>query len=300
MKSSTAAAFLGLVVASGALAAPPDPAAAYKAEIEAFRKQRDASLRMDDGWLSLVGLSWLENGDNTVGSAPKSRVLLPKGRAPEKLGTIRLENGVATFTAAPGAAVTERGRPVTILALKPDSSGSAPVLSHGSLSFFVIKRGSRFAVRVRDKEAAALKGFKGVESFPVDPAWRLAAKFEAYTPKKTVEVPNILGTPEMQESPGAVVFTKGGKSFRLEALVGGAKGELFLVFGDLTNAKETYGGGRFLHTAPPAADGNVVVDFNRAINPPCAFTPYATCPLPPKGNGLALAVTAGEKSYGAH
>ncbi len=284
---------------SPALAAPPGPAA-YKAEIGTFQKQRDASLRKDDGWLSLVGLSWLEEGDNAVGSASKSRVLLPKGKAPAKLGTIRLENGVATFTAAPGATVTEGGKPVTTLALKPDSSGSAPILSHGSLSFFVIKRGARFGVRVRDKDAAALKSFKGVESFPVDPTWRFIAKFEAYTPKKKIEVPNILGTPEIQESPGAVVFVKEGKSYRLEALVGGAKGELFLVFGDQTNAKETYGGGRFLHTPPPSADGSVVVDFNRTLNPPCAFSAYATCPLPPKGNSLALAVTAGEKTYGKH
>lgn len=278
---------------------PPGPAA-YKAEIESFQKQRDASLRKDDGWLSLVGLSWLTEGVNTVGSAPKSGVLLPKGKAPAKLGTIRLENEVATFTAAPGAAVTEGDRPVTTLVLKPDSSGKAPVLSHGSLSFFVVKRGARFGVRVRDKDAPALKSFKGVESFPVDPAWRVVGKFEAYSPKKKIEVPNILGTPEMQDSPGAVVFVKDGKSYRLEALSGGGKGELFLVFGDATNGKETYGGGRFLHTPPPSAEGFVLVDFNRALNPPCAFSAYATCPLPPAGNKLALAVTAGEKTYGKH
>jgi len=294
------AAALGLLIASTAFAAPPDPAA-YKAEIGTLQKQRDASLRKGDGWLSLVGLSWLQEGDNAVGSAPKSHVLLPKGKAPAKLGTIRLENGVASFTAAPDTAVTEGGKPVTTLVLKPDSSGQAPVLSHGSLSFFVVKRGARFGVRVRDKDAAALKSFKGVESFPVDPAWRLVAKFEAYSPKKKIEVPtNVAETTEMQESPGAVVFVKDGKSYRLEALIGGAKGELFLVFGDQTNAKESYGGGRFLHTPPPSVDRSVVVDFNRALNPPCAFSDYATCPLPPAGNRLAMPVTAGEKTYGKH
>ena len=295
MKS--AAAVLGALLVSSAFAAPPDPAA-YKAEIEAFRKQRDASLRTDTGWLTLVGLSWLEEGDNSVGSAPKSRVPLPKGKAPGTLGTIRLEKGAATFTAAPGAAVTEGGRPVTSIALKPDSSGEATRLSHGPLTFFLIKRGAKWGVRVRDREAETLKNFKGVESFPVDPAWRLTARFEKYTPAKKIEVPNILGTPETQDSPGAVVFTKEGKSYRLEALLGGRGGELFLVFGDQTNSKETYGGGRFLTTGTPAPDGTVVVDFNKAINPPCVFTPYATCPLPPKGNVLALAVTAGEKGYG--
>lgn len=290
---------LGLLIANISFAAPSDPAA-YKAEIGTFRKLRDASLRKDDGWLSLVGLSWLEEGENSVGSAPKSRVPLPKGKAPATLGTIRLEKDVATFTAAPGAAVLEGGKPVTTLVLKPDTSGAAPILSHKSLSFFVIKRGNRFAVRVRDKDAPALKTFTGVESYPVDPAWRFVAKFEAYRPRKRVEVPNILGTPEAQDSPGAVVFLKDGRSWRLEALVGGAKGELFLVFGDPTNGKETYGGGRFLHTAPPSADGTVVVDFNRALNPPCAFSAFATCPLPPAGNKLGMAVTAGEKRYGKH
>jgi len=293
----TAPLLAAFLLAAAAPAAPPD-VAAYKADIETFRKQRDASLRSDAGWLMLVGLSWLEEGDNSVGTAPKSRVPLPKGKAPATLGTIRLEKGVATFTATPGAAVTEDTRPVTTIALRPDSSGEATKLSHGSLSFFLIKRGAKWGVRVRDREAATLKNFRGVENFPVDPAWRFVARFEKYQPAKKIEVPNILGTPEMQDSPGAVVFTKDGKTYRLDALVGGPKGELFLVFGDQTNAKETYGGGRFLHTPPPSADGSVVVDFNRAINPPCVFTPYATCPLPPKENFLAVRVPAGEKTYG--
>lgn len=292
-----AAASLALLIASAAIAAPPDPAA-FKAEVEAFRKQRDAQLRSDAGWLTLVGLSWLEDGNNSVGSAPKSRVPLPKGKAPETLGTIRLEKGAATFTAAPGAAVTEGGQPVVTIALRPDSAGEPTRLTYGSLTFFLIKRGAKWGVRVKDREAEALKNFRGVEGFPPDPAWRFMARFERYQPAKKIEVPNVLGKPEIQDSPGAVVFSKDGKSVRLEALVGGRGGELFLVFGDQTNGKETYGGGRTLTTPPPNPDGTVVVDFNRAINPPCVFTPFATCPLPPKGNVLALSVTAGEKNYG--
>lgn len=293
------AAALGLLLAVTAVAAPPDPAA-YKAEIESFHKDRETRLKTSEPWLRLVGLSWLTEGLNSVGSAPKSHVLLPNEKAPAKLGTFRLEKGAVTFTAVPGAVVTSDGKPVTTIALKSEASGATTRLVHGTLSFFLIGRGSRIGIRILDNEAPTLESFKGIESFPTDPAWRLAAKFEAYQPKKKIEVPNILGAPEMQDSPGAVVFTKDGKSWRLEALVGGAKGELFLVFGDQTNAKETYGGGRFLHTAPPSADGTVVVDFNRAINPPCAFSAYATCPLPPAGNKLKLAVTAGEKSYGKH
>lgn len=293
-----ATAILGLLFASAAYAAPPD--AAYQAEIEAFHKQRDASLRNEGGWLTLVGLSWLSEGDNSVGSAPKSRVLLPKGKAPETLGVIRLEKGVATFTAAGGAAVTSDGKPVTTIVLKPDTSGAATQLAHGTLTFYAIRRGSRWGVRAKDRDAATLKNFKGVESFPTDPTWRFQARFEKYSPAKKVEVPNVLGTPETQDSPGAVVFSKEGKTWRLDALFDGRGGELFLIFGDETNSKETYGGGRFLATPPPAKDGTVVVDFNRAYNPPCVFTPYATCPLPPAQNRLAMRVTAGEKTYGKH
>jgi uncharacterized protein (DUF1684 family) len=290
---------IAVLVASPALAAPPDPAA-YKAEIESFRKERADRLLKGDPWLRLVGLFWLEEGENSVGSDAKSRVALPKGKAPEKLGVIQFAKGVATFTGTPGAAVTSDGKPVATMALKPDVSGSPTVLAHGTLSFFLIRRGARVGVRVLDAEAPALKSFTGIESFPVDPAWRFTAKFEKYEPSKKVEVPNILGKPETQDSPGAVVFTRRGKTYRLDALVGGPKGELFLVFGDQTNSKETYGGGRFLHTAAPSADGTVVVDFNRSINPPCAFSAWATCPLPPAGNRLALRVTAGEKTYGKH
>jgi uncharacterized protein (DUF1684 family) len=280
-------------------AAPPAPAA-YKAQIEAFRKERDASLRNDEGWLTLVGLWWLKEGVNGVGSAPKSGVLLPKGKAPERLGAIRVEEGVATFTAAPGASVTSDGKPVTTVVLKPDTSGSATRLVHGPLTFYVIKRGSKLGVRVKDRDAATLRTFKGVECFPPDPAWRLVATFERYQPPKKIEVPNVLNTPETQESPGALVFTKDGRKYRIDALYDGRKDELFLVFGDETNSRETYGGGRFLYTPAPGKDGTVVVDFNKAVNPPCVFTPYATCPLPPAQNRLALRVTAGEKTYGKH
>ena len=283
---------------AAAVAAPPQPTS-HDAEIAAFRARRDDRLRSKSGWLSLVGLSWLSEGDNPVGSAPKSRVLLPSGKAPANLGTIRLENGVATFAAAPGAVVTAGGKPVTSLALAPDTSGKPTVLSHGSLSFYLIKRGARLGVRVKDGEAAALKEYKGIPTFPVNPLWRLVARFEPYDPPRKIDVPNVLGSTEADESPGAVVFEVKGETYRLEAVKEDDSGELFLIFGDRTNGVETYGGGRFLYTAPPK-DGTVVVDFNRAVNPPCVFTPYATCPLPPAPNRLPIRIPAGEKSYGTH
>jgi uncharacterized protein (DUF1684 family) len=292
---------IGLLLALAILpaaAAPPEPTP-YDAEIAGFRARRDARLRSDNGWLTLVGLSWLELGDNPVGSAPKSRVLLSSGKAPANLGTIRLQNGAATFVAASGAAVTSDGKPVASLAMKPDTSGTPTVLAHGSLSFYLIKRGARLGVRVKDKEAKTLKEFKGVPNFAVNPLWRLVARFEPYDPPRKIDVPNILGSTEADESPGAVVFEVKGEKFRLEAVKEDDSGELFLIFGDRTNGTETYGGGRFLYTAPPK-DGTVVVDFNQAINPPCVFTPYATCPLPPAPNRLPIRIPAGEKAYGKH
>jgi hypothetical protein len=292
---------IGLFLAAAflpAAASPPAPTP-YDAEIAAFRARRDARLRSDNGWLTLVGLSWLEEGDNPVGSAPKSRVLLPAGKAPANLGSIRLEKGAATFVVAPGAVVTAAGKPVTSLALAPDTSGAPTVLTHGSLSFYLIKRGARLGVRVKDKEAATLKEFKGVPTFAVNPLWRLVARFEPYVPPRKIDVPNILGSTEADESPGAVVFAVKGEKYRLEAVTEDDSGELFLIFGDKTNGVETYGGGRFLYTAPPK-NGTVVVDFNQAINPPCVFTPWATCPLPPAPNRLPIRIPAGEKSLGKH
>ncbi len=173
------------------------------------------------------------------------------------------------------------------------------MLAHGSLSFYLIKRGARLGVRVKDREASTLKEFKGVPTFAVNPLWRLVARFEPYDPPRKIDVPNILGSTEADESPGAVVFDVKGEKFRLEAVKEDDSGELFLIFGDKTNGTETYGGGRFLYTLPPK-DGTVVVDFNQAINPPCVFTPYATCPLPPAPNRLPIRIPAGEKAYGKH
>lgn len=292
------AAALGAPAALGQEPAGKDPGAAYREEIAAFRARRDAGLRSPTGWLTVVGLSWLAEGENPVGTSRESRVSLPEGKAPATLGVIRVEKGTATFTAAPGVAVTSDGKPVATVALKPDTAGSPTTLGHGSLTLFLIERGGRLGVRVKDREAEALKEFKGVETFPVDPAWRLVARFERPATPRTIDVPNVLGTTEKQDSPGTVVFSVAGKEHRLDALA--EDDRLFLVFGDETNTRETYGGGRFLYTAEPSDDGTVVVDFNRATNPPCVFTPFATCPLPPKGNRLPVRVTAGEKTYGQH
>ena len=282
---------------------PPANASAvtrHRGEIEQWRADRVRRLTAPEGWLSVVGLSWLEEGDNAIGSAASSRIPLSRGKAPGRLGTIQLVKGKTVFQVAPGVAVTHEGEPVRTIALVADAAGEPTVLRHGTLSFYLIRRGNRLGVRVKDSASPALAAFTRIESYPVQPAWRVTARFEPYRPPKKVAIPNIIGTVANEPSPGAVVFTVAGRQHRLDAIEEEGSDELFLIFGDRTNGVETYGAGRFLYAARPGKDGTTVVDFNKAYNPPCAFTAYATCPLPPPQNRLAIRVDAGEKSYGEH
>jgi uncharacterized protein (DUF1684 family) len=309
-----AAAGLAMLAAAGGSAAPggaasssqtvPAAAAAagvptsdaYRREIDGWRATRDSGLRNPEGWLTLAGLFWLAEGDNRFGSDPHNPIALPAGKAPAFAGVLVRHGEAVTVRAAPGSGVTSEGKPVTELSLAPDAKGRPRVLRLGSLSFFAIKRGDRIGVRVKDSQSPALAAFRGVESFPADPSWRVVARFEAHARPVSIPITNVLGMTQDQPSPGVVVFERGGKTYRLDALDNG-DGSLELIFADATSGRETYGSGRFLDTDPPR-DGKVVVDFNKAYNPPCAFTAFATCPLPPRQNRLALAVTAGEKSYG--
>ena len=282
------------------LGAAPSPEA-HRAEIEAWRAKRMASLKREDGWLTLVGLFWLQEGENRFGSDPKSnRIVFPKDTTPAAMGSLDLSKGVVTLRAAPDAGLTSAGQPVTTLVLRSDADGPPTIVKHGRISFFVIKRGERLGIRVKDSANPVLLGFHGIDSYPIDGRWRFDARWEPSPPGKTIPVPNILGSVDQEKSPGAVVFEVGGRPYRLDAVQEAGSDQLFLIFGDETNGVETYGGGRFLYTALPDKDGRVVVDFNKAYNPPCVFTPYATCPLPPRQNRLALRVEAGEKKFGSH
>ncbi len=277
----------------------PDPA--YVAEVDAWHAGRVARLTTDTGWLTLVGLHALAPGTNTLGSGEDAGVRLTPA-APPRLGAIELAaDGAVAFRADPQAQVflagdPQRG-PVTALDLATDAAGEPTVLSCGSLLLHVIDRGGRLFLRVKDRQAEALRTFTGIDRFPVDPRWRVTARLEPGT--GTVRVPNVLGQVDEEPSPGTLVFTLDGTECRLVPT--GAPGQdLFIVFGDRSNGPETYPGGRFLSAGPPADDGTVVLDFNRAVNPPCAFSDFATCPLPPAGNTLPLADTAGEKRWGSH
>lgn len=284
---------------------PGEPAAeaAYVATVESLRAERVARLRRPDGWFSLAGLFWLRPGDNPFGSARDNRLIFPEGKSPARAGVLRWAGDAVELRAAPGAPITCADRPVSTLTLRADTdSGGPDVLALGPLRFHVIRRGERVGVRLKDLESPALAAFSGIDCYPVDPSWRLRARFARYDPPRTISITNVLGDVSEQGSPGAVVFERGGRSYRLEAIGEPDADELFLVFADSTTGRETYGAGRFLDAPLPGPDGTLELDFNLAYNPPCAFTEFATCPLPPPQNHLPLAVTAGEKDYrgGAH
>ncbi|NOX38376.1 MAG: DUF1684 domain-containing protein [Calditrichaeota bacterium] len=270
---------------------------AYRQEIEEWHRQRIADLIRPDGWLTLVGLHWLKEGANPFGSDSSNAIVFPP-KVPAFMGTFYLRNGLVTVKIRPGVSVYYQDQPVDSLELQHDLTGEPTILSHGTLQWYIIKRGDRYAVRIKDSESPVRIHFKGIERFPVDSRWRLRARFEPYQPPRTIDVPTVLGTTVSEPCPGRLVFEWEGKTYALDVIQEKPIDPLFILFGDQTNGQETYGGGRFLYADPPDASGFTVLDFNRAYNPPCAFTPYATCPLPPAQNQLPFAVRAGEKAYG--
>jgi uncharacterized protein (DUF1684 family) len=264
---------------------------AHRAEVEAWRRARYERLRGDLGWLTLSGLDWLAPGVNRIGADRSCDVVLPAG--PPVAGTVTVGDGEAV---ADGE-FTHDGEPVRALALLDDEAEEATILAIDELRLCLIRRNGRPALRTWDLASPARTAFDGVDHWPVDLGWRLLARFEP-TPGRQMDVPDILGESYPETSPGDVVLVMDEEEHRLQALPGGDAGELWLVFGDATNGAETYGGGRFLYTEAPAR-GSVVVDFNRAYNPPCVFSPYATCPLPWPANRLSVRIEAGERMYAA-
>ncbi|HEX5396662.1 MAG TPA: DUF1684 domain-containing protein [Candidatus Limnocylindria bacterium] len=270
----------------------------HEAAVWADRERRLEWLRRPEGWLTLVGLTWLHDGDNRVGAGSEADVVLPATDLPALAGTVVVRGGDASFVPALEAGVTHDGEPLAgALALVDDLDGEPTRLALGTLRFHLIRRGDRLGIRVRDRAAPALAAFRGIEYFPIDASWRITARFER-TPGRTISVPDVTGEVLDEPSPGSVVFERDGHEQRLDALQDTDDGALFLVFGDATNGRETYGGGRFLYTDAPSADGSVVADFNLAYNPPCVFSPFATCPLPWAQNRLAVRIEAGERAYG--
>jgi len=282
---------LALILEVQAFARPhPAPAVhdsatiSYEDHIATWHKKRLESLQRPQGWLSLVALDWLHEGQNSV----------------ESMGTLTLTGNAVSFKVFPGVKAKVGGKDFVAGPLKVEGGEERPErVEVGSRTFVIIKRGDRFAVRMWDSNAETLKTFPGISLFPLSTRWRIEARWEPYATPKPIKVASVIpGYLEDYTVPGAAVFTINGKVLRLEP-VGSATETLFFIFADETNGKETYGAGRFLYADPPK-DGVVVLDFNKAINPPCAFTAYATCPLPPASNTLPIRIEAGEKSFGDH
>lgn len=257
---------------------------------------RDEQLRDPDGWLTLVGLHWLAPGENRFGADPHNEVVLQGDGVPPVAGSLRVESSMVQLVAS-SPAVSAGGEAVSEARLAEDVGGEPTVIDLGSLRMYVIRRGERLGLRVRARASPALAAFRGMDHFPIDPAWRLMGRLEPAAAGRTIEIVDVTGEVSHDLTPGNVAFERDGVTWRIESLAGGDDGKLWLVFGDATNGDETYGGGRFLYTEPVADDGSVVLDFNLAYNPPCVFSPYATCPLPPTQNRLDLRIDAGERDF---
>lgn len=287
----------GLVLSSCARKSSKIDANTYAKEIAQWQTERWTELKSENGWLTLVGLFWLKEGESKIGSDAASEVVLTK--VPAYAGKLIVNHGVVQFDAPLKSGFTLDGKPVTQLALKSDDDGSPTVLHLGSLSFQIIKRGDKLGLRVKDKENADRINFQGTQFYPADLKWRIDAQFIPYNPPKAVSITNVLGMESGEASPGAVKFNVEGKDYQIDAITEKGETRYFMIIADKTSGKETYPAGRYLYVDPPDASGRIVIDFNKAYSPPCAFTKFATCPLPPRQNRLPFAIEAGEK-YSGH
>jgi uncharacterized protein len=267
----------------------------FQVENRKWREEREAKLKAEDGWLTVSGLFWLKDGENTLGTGRKQRIVLPKGSAPANVGSLELANGVVTLRVAPSVSVMVKNKKVRDLEMRFDGQKPPDPFNVGSLQLSVIKRGDRYGLRVRDKNSAARRQFKGLRWFPASESYRVTASFVPDDQAKEIIIMNVLGDELKMKSPGTLSFELNGQTYQLRPVIEDDK-KLFILFKDSTAGKSTYGAGRFLYADLPK-DGKVVLDFNRAENPPCAFTLYATCPLPPKQNFLPIAIDAGEKDF---
>jgi uncharacterized protein (DUF1684 family) len=287
--------FALLLSACGVQQAPVDPA--YLDEIETWRYEREGRLRASDGWLTLVGLDWLEVGDNHMGSASDAEVVLPAPGVPDEVGLLRVEDGVVTLVPADGVEILIDDTHITTArVLRSDAEEGGPDhFSIGRLTAHVIARGDRLAVRVKDPEASTRVDFPGLDFFSIDPAFRVEARLEPYDEPIEVAIPTAVGTDDTMFCPGVLHFEVMGQEIKLRPWLSQPESRsLFIVFRDTTSDETTYGAGRFLY-AELAENNTAVLDFNKAYTPPCGFTPYATCPLAPPENVLPVAITAGER-----
>jgi uncharacterized protein (DUF1684 family) len=268
----------------------------YLKSIEKWRNDEGINLKKETGWLTVAGLFWLKDGINTVGAGPNFGVRLTDNFKNGKFGEIDFKNGVALLKVEGGVEAQSDGKSIsTAIQLVSDEKGKPTEIRTGSQTFYLIKREDRFGIRLKDSNSKARVAFKGQNWFPIDESYKVTARFEAFSEPKEVMVPNVLGGKFKMKSPGTLKFTLKGKEYSLQPVVEEDK-TLFIIFSDKSNLNETYTSGRFLY-ADKAVNGEAVLDFNKAQNPPCAFTPFATCPLPPPGNNLDVEIKVGEKRY---
>jgi uncharacterized protein (DUF1684 family) len=301
-------AFAAAAALSGCAVSPSSDSSAgreaAKADHAAWHAQRLQTLAAPEGWLTLVALDFLEEGVHSVGSSPDCALRYQGASAP-RIGTIEVVRGDSadaelrvSFTPEPGVACELDGAPLAgSVTLRSDAAGAPSALRNGSLLITLVRRDGALALRVRDRESPVRTGFRGIELFPFDPSRVVEARVELPAPDERVAITNVRGFTESSPVAARLVFVLDGTEHSLVATEG-SNGRLFVVFADTTNGDETYGGGRFLDVAAPTA-GRTTIDFNRATNPPCAFTAFATCPMPPAGNRLPVAIRAGERAYGA-
>jgi uncharacterized protein len=270
----------------------------YRKEIADWQAKRIQNLKAPNGWLNLVGLYWLEQGPNSFGSGTTNKLVFPAGTIANTAGSFERSGNTVKLTVAAGVTITVNGKPVKEAVIYENESTRPPVVASGRLRWTIIRRDDKIGIRLRDTASPLLTQFKGIDHFPVDTTWRITATLKTTTQPTQISIKNILGQTTRQQTPGKLIFTIGAKQYTLDALEEGD--ELFIVFGDETSGKSTYPSGRFLSVRKPGADGATIIDFNKAYNPPCAFTNYATCPLPPPQNILPVPITAGEKNFGHH
>lgn len=266
----------------------------YVESVARWRVEREEELKGPDGWLNLAGLYWLGEGRTSMGSAPDNDIVLAELPAAPKLGEFLVDGENVVFRAEPGGEVFSDGKPVTELRLVHDEAGRPTVLTHGTLAWHAIHRMGQMGVRMRDLNHPAVSAFPGIKSYPTDTAWRVAARFEPYAePVERILSTVVEGLGWNPTAPGTLEFEVEGEPLSLEAYAAGPG--FLLIFADLTTGKTTYPAGRYLYAFGPGPDGAMVLDFNKAINPPCAFTDFATCPLPQPRNRLKIAIEAGEQ-----
>ncbi len=268
----------------------------YNKEIEKWRAEQEQNLKKETGWLSVAGLFWLKEGVNTIGAGPGFDVRLTDNFKKGKFGEIDFKNGAATLKVENGVEAQVDGKNVSTIQLVSDEKGKPTEIRTGSQTFFLIRREDRSGIRLKDSQSKARLNFKGQHWFPIDETYRIKARFEALPEPKELMIPNILGGHFKMKTPGTLKFTLKGKEYSLQPVNEEGDETLFIIFRDESNDNETYSAGRFLYADKPI-NGEAILDFNKAKNPPCAFTPFATCPLPPPENELNIEIKAGEKRY---